>query len=277
MSAAARGRGVPIMLDGAHVVGGLDLDVPSLGADFYTANCHKWLCAPKGVAFLWVRREMQARVRPTVISHGARARALVVCVYVGGRGWWGGRRRRRRRRRRRKTGWAVCSVGRLWNWLHSGIPVGCNRRLLWVSLCSDRNPRVRVAGPARLGSLAYAHTPGTRRCRCRYEAMGPERVRAYCHALVTSAAAALAARWGTTVLTPPACVSTLSAVFLPPGRFGARDGDALHRALRARGIEVPISCVGGRLVVRIAAQVYNNDDDYARLADAITELQGEAV
>ena len=94
---------------------------------------------------------------------------------------------------------------------------------------------------------------------------------------MTSAAASLAARWGTGVLTPPAVVSTLSAVLLPPGRFGPRDGDALHRALRGRGIEVPVASVGGRLVVRIAAQVYNGAPDYERLAVAVSQLQaGEA-
>ena len=59
-----------VLVDGAHAVGALDLDVPSLGAQFYTANLHKWLCTPKGTAFLWVHPAEQASIRPLVTSHG---------------------------------------------------------------------------------------------------------------------------------------------------------------------------------------------------------------
>jgi isopenicillin-N epimerase len=70
LCARARDRGITTIVDGAHVPGHIQLDLGTIDADFYAANCHKWLCAPKGSAFLHVRRELQPTVHPLVIGWG---------------------------------------------------------------------------------------------------------------------------------------------------------------------------------------------------------------
>lgn len=63
-------RGVPVLVDGAHVPGSIDVDITALGVDWYAANLHKWGLAPRSCGFLWARADRQADLHHPVVSWG---------------------------------------------------------------------------------------------------------------------------------------------------------------------------------------------------------------
>lgn len=85
ITAALHAKGVKVMIDGAHAVGQLPLDLEAIGADWYTANGHKWLYAPKGCAFLYAAPQVAAQTKPLAVSHWHELNFPLPFDYVGTR------------------------------------------------------------------------------------------------------------------------------------------------------------------------------------------------
>jgi len=198
--ALCRARGIAVLVDGAHAPGMVPLDLDALGADWYVGNCHKWLCAPKGAAFLHARADRQDAIHPLVISHGFGQGFATEFEWVGTRDFS--------------------------SWL--AVPT------------------------------AIEFVTG----------LGFEAVAEHNRALVRAAAARIRAEWGVAAPAPEDLLGFMTtlplAVALPGTVEAAR---AVHdRLWRDHRIEVPIIPFGGRLWVRISAQVYNAPEDYEGLA-----------
>ncbi len=91
LCARARKVGIMTAIDGAHAPGQIALDLGAIDADFYTGNCHKWLCSPKGAAFLYTRRDRQPLIEPLVIGwgFGENRKLAQNSVYVDALQWLG--------------------------------------------------------------------------------------------------------------------------------------------------------------------------------------------
>nr|CAA39986.1 isopenicillin N epimerase [Lysobacter lactamgenus] len=69
----AQGRGIVSVVDGAHAVASIALELAEIPCDFYVGSCHKWLLAPSGASFLYLGREREERLQPLTISWGHRS------------------------------------------------------------------------------------------------------------------------------------------------------------------------------------------------------------
>jgi len=85
MAAVCRHAGVAVLADGAHAPGAIDVDIPALGVDWYTANLHKWAWAPRSSGCLWAAPARQRDLHPPVISWGLDTGFLAEFDWVGTR------------------------------------------------------------------------------------------------------------------------------------------------------------------------------------------------
>jgi isopenicillin-N epimerase len=87
----ARQAGILTIIDGAHAPSQIPVNLAELGADVYAGACHKWLCAPKGAAFVYVRPEHQHWTEPLVVSFGWQSDHPGPSQYVDYHEWQGTR------------------------------------------------------------------------------------------------------------------------------------------------------------------------------------------
>ena len=207
MTARCRARGVPVLIDGAHAPGAIDLDVAAFGADWYVGNLHKWAFAPRACGFLWVAPAQHAATHPPTIS-------------------W-------------------------------GLDVGLTQEFDWTG---TRDPSPMLCAP---DGIAFMR-----------DVLGLDAMRTWNHDLVWRMAHELSARWGQPFTTPEAMVGCMASVALPEriDKLGEAAAPALKDWLfHERRIEAQVLAINGHVCVRLPAQVYNDETDYERLADAVDE------
>jgi len=205
LSALCRSRGVPLLVDGAHAPGMLDLDIAAVGADWYVGNAHKWLFAPKGCGFLWAAPVRQPGLHPPVVSHG--------------------------------------------------LDQGFAAEFDWVG---TRDPSAWLTVRDAIAFL---------------DCLGAAAVRAHNRDLAAEAATLLTAAWDSEAGSPAAMRGAMATLRLPLPGSTPEDAARLHdRLIDEHAIEVPVLALGGSLWVRISAQVYNEIEDYARLAQAVAKM-----
>lgn len=150
-------RGVDTLIDGAHAPGMVPLNLTRLRPAYYTGNLHKWVCAPKGAAFLWVREDLQAGIQPAVISHGNNRTRHGFTEFQDRFDWCG-----------TFDPTAIFCVGAAIEWMGSLLPGGWSEvRRTNRALATDArrflSKRLEVAAPcpeSMLGSLATLPLPG---------------------------------------------------------------------------------------------------------------------
>lgn len=78
---------MPVLIDGAHALGQLPVNLQQLQPDFFVSNCHKWLCGARGSAIMWVHPDRQPGIKPLIISHGSGCGFISDFIWDGKEGW----------------------------------------------------------------------------------------------------------------------------------------------------------------------------------------------
>jgi isopenicillin-N epimerase len=213
-------RGVDTLVDGAHAPGMLDVDLDAIGAAYYTGNCHKWLCAPKGAGFLYVSADHREATRPAVISHGA-----------------------------------------------NSLRTDRSRFLSEFDWVGTTDPTAILTVPEAIRFMAELLPGGWPELRQRNRSLALQARNILCQALAIEAPC------------PDEMIGSLASFPLEDGD-GRPSSSPLYadplqdELLDDHGIEVPVIPwpAPPRRLIRISAQIYNDESQYQRLGDALRNL-----
>ncbi len=203
LTAFFKENGIISIIDGAHAPGMLDLDISALQCDFYVANCHKWLFAPKGCALMYAAHEFQEKIHPLTISHNYKK--------------------------------------------------GFGEEFAWVG---TRNPSSWLALPEAIDF---------------YNSLGGSELRKYNHDLIMEAGTFLNFHLGSEFNCPEEMAGSILTLAIDID-LSAKDSTAAYLRttfLREYKTELMFIPFKGKIWYRIAAQVYNEIDDYVQLADSL--------
>jgi len=212
-------RGIDTLIDGAHVAGQIPVDIRAIGPAYYTGNLHKWVCAPKGAAFLYVRSDRREGIHPLVISHGLNST------------------RTDRSRFHLEFDWPGTLDPTAW--------LAAGEALRFIPSLVERG--------------------------------WPEVMRRN-HDLALRARDILCAALHIDPPAPDRLLGSMAAFPIPdgkPGDVASVFGDPLQDALFDQfQIEVPVMPWPSppKRVLRVSAQLYNNEDEYVKLAEALSRL-----
>jgi isopenicillin-N epimerase len=197
-----RANGTHVIVDGAHAIGQIPLDLGALQPDWYVSNLHKWLFAPKGTAFFYASKDVAPKTRPNVVSHFIDMGFPASFDYTGTRD---------------NSGW--------------------------------------LAAPAALRF---------------FEDLEPASVWAYQKRLLAKADDVMTSL-GAQALAPIAMNAAMRSFVLPQSRPVVQaDADSLVETMwNDHRIQVWSKAFDGKLLLRVSAQVYVDEEDLRRLADAL--------
>lgn len=257
-------RGIPVLIDAAHALGMLPVNLQQLQPDFYVSNCHKWLCGARGSALLYVAPHWQQHLQPPVLSHGSEAGFLSRFIWVGCRDY--------------APLLAISSAVRWWRSLGAtphntastaaaGASAGFAVTVAGVNGAAGAAAAAAATVPAACCDLSIPAHPGD----------GGTAARSYMYALLREAADMLAANWGSECLGPASMSAAMTLVKLPeggvlPAAGSATSADAKYVQVRVCVYDGVDSSVAS-IVTHVSWRVKEGDNKAFRLSTVGVLLQ----